>query len=560
MNRGLLSKVFILAILIILTAAACGGSEPTEAPGETVQAGGGEGPAETESPQVTEPPEPTEAESEEETVSGAISSRQEAQDGVIQIEAQGTFADPEFGQVSSAGRGSGFIIDPSGIAVTNNHVVTGAALLKVWIGGDTTNTYNARILGVSECSDLAVIQIEGEDFAYFDWYTGDIEVGTEVYSLGFPLGETEYTLTRGVISKASAPGETNWASLDSVIGHDATINPGNSGGPLINNDGQVVGVNYRSRPDFDQHFAIGAEMAIPIVEKLQSGQDVDAIGVNGEAVVSNDGSLSGIWVASVESGSPADGAGIIGGDIIITMEGLPLATDSTMSDYCDIIRSHSPEDTLSIEVIRTTTQEVMEGQLNGRELVATSSYGEGTGEEVVETESETGLWYSDYMTVSDDREAILMDIPVEWSDMDGSIWESSWGNVDFVASSLQAAADIDALNNSWLEPGVWLAASEDWGRLGGYAQLLDGVRGWYEDECELDGVYDYGADDPLYEGKYDLWVDCGEQDTWVYVLAVRPKAAPTAYLMLLQVQIVTDADLDALEKILASFEVVGNLP
>lgn len=560
MNRGLLSKVFILAILIILTAAACGGSEPTEAPGETVQVGGGEGPAETESPESTEPPEPTEAESGEESVSGAISSRQEAQGGVIQIEAQGTFADPEFGQVSSAGRGSGFIIDPSGIAVTNNHVVTGAALLKVWIGGDTTNTYNARILGVSECSDLAVIQIEGEDFAYFDWYTGDIEVGTEVYSLGFPLGETEYTLTRGVISKASAPGETNWASLDSVIGHDATINPGNSGGPLINNDGQVVGVNYRSRPDFDQHFAIGAEMAIPIVEELQSGQDVDAIGVNGEAVVSNDGSLSGIWVASVESGSPADEAGIIGGDIIISLEGLALATDGTMADYCDIIRSHSPDDTLSIEVIRTTTQEVMEGQLNGRELVATDSYGEGTGEEVVETESETGLLYSEYMTVTDDREAIVMDIPAEWSDMDGSIWESSWGNVDFVASSLQAAADIDALNNSWLEPGVWLAASEDWGRLGGYAQLLDGVRGWYEDECELDGVYDYGAEDPLYEGKYDLWVDCGDQDTWVYVLAVRPKADPTAYLVLLQVQIVTDADLDALEKILDSFEVIGNLP
>jgi serine protease Do len=231
-----------------------------------------------------------------------------------------------------------------------------------------------------------------------------------------------------------------------------------------------------------------------------------------------------------------------------------------MADYCDIIRSHSPEDTLSIEVIRTTTQEVMEGQLNGRELVATGSYGEGTGEEVVETESETGLGYSEYLTATDDREALLMDIPAEWSDMDGSIWESSWGNVDFVASSLQAAADIDALNNSWLEPGVWLAASEDWGRLGGYAQLLDGVRGWYEDECELDGVYDYGADDPLYEGKYDLWVDCGDQDTWVYVLAVRPKADPTAYLVLLQVQIVTDADLDALEKILGSFEVVGNLP
>ena len=76
--------------------------------------------------------------------------------------------------------------------------------MKVWIGGDTSKTFNAKILGVSECSDLAVIQIEGENFTYFDWYSGEIEVGTDVYSLGFPLGETEYTLTRGVISKASA--------------------------------------------------------------------------------------------------------------------------------------------------------------------------------------------------------------------------------------------------------------------------------------------------------------------------------------------------------------------
>jgi len=111
---------------------------------------------------------------------------------VVQIEAQGTFVDPEFGEYSGAGRGTGFIIDPSGLAVTNNHVVTGAALLKVWIGGDTGKSYNAQIIAVSECSDLALIDIEGGNFPYLDWYSDPIQVGLEIYAAGFPLGDPEY--------------------------------------------------------------------------------------------------------------------------------------------------------------------------------------------------------------------------------------------------------------------------------------------------------------------------------------------------------------------------------
>ncbi|WP_343390223.1 serine protease [Candidatus Amarobacter glycogenicus] len=139
---------------------------------------------------------------------------------------------------NAAGRGSGFIIDPSGIAVTNNHVVTGAALLKVWVGGES-QPRNARILGVSGGADLAVIDIEGDGFPYLDWYTGSVDVGLDVYAAGFPLGDPEYTLTRGIVSKARTSGETSWASVDDVIEHDATINPGNSGGPLLTSDGKL---------------------------------------------------------------------------------------------------------------------------------------------------------------------------------------------------------------------------------------------------------------------------------------------------------------------------------
>ncbi len=319
----------------------------------------------------------------------AVATLEDVQQAVIQIEFLGAYRDPAVGAVSGSGFGSGFIIDPSGIAVTNNHVVAGAASLKVRIGGDKDITYNAKLLGVSECSDLAVIDIDGEGFPYLEWYEGEIAVGMDVYAVGFPLGEPEYTLTRGVISKASAPGETAWASVDAVIGHDATINPGNSGGPLITDNGQVVGVNYSSRPDYDQYFAISAEKAISLTQQLSTGENVDSIGVNGQAIVANDGSLSGIWVSSVVSGSPADKSGLQGGDVITSMEGVQLAQDGTLSEYCDILRSHDATDALSISVIRFDTQEGLEGQINGEALTQAFSFA-AVAESVGESDSGNG--------------------------------------------------------------------------------------------------------------------------------------------------------------------------
>lgn len=304
--------------------------------------------------------------------SSAISELTNAKKAVVQIESQGTFVDPEFGLVvNSAGRGSGFVIDPEGLIVTNNHVVTGAALIKVFLGDET---YNAKILGSSECADLAVIKIEGGPFDYLDWYDGEVTTGLEVYSAGFPLGDPEFTLTKGIVSKEKANGNTFWSSLNYVLEHDATINPGNSGGPLITSNAEVVGVNYRVYKEAGQNFAIDQKLGKPVIEKLIEGEDVYSIGINGSAVLSEDGSISGIWVASVESGSVADKAGIKGGDVIYQLENLVLATDGSMKDYCDILKTHDISDTLNVTIIRYSTGEVLEGQLNGRELAVTSNF------------------------------------------------------------------------------------------------------------------------------------------------------------------------------------------
>ena len=479
-----------------------------------------------------------------------------AKAATIQVEAQGSFVDPEFGQLlNTAGRGSGFIIDPSGIAVTNNHVVTGAALIKVWVGG-STQPLNARILGVSECWDLAVIDIEGDNFPYFEWYEGSTDPGVEVYSAGFPLGDPEYTLTKGIISKANASGETSWASVDAVIEHDARIRSGNSGGPLLSKDGKVIGINYAGSDQYDTNFAIKAEMARPIITKLENGVDFESIGVNGHAVSNEDGSIVGIWVASVKSGSPADKAGVKGGDIITKMEGLVLATDGTISDYCDILRTRSASDTYSIEVLRFSTQEVLEGQINGRALEPSFSFAQQLSEQTdITPEAGPVTTTGGYVTVQDDSGTIQVDIPAEWTQVDGQQWIDG---ETVLGPSITASADLEAFTYDYFQPGIFFAASSEIAKLGGYVQILDVYRESYRQDCELTGRYDYA--DSAFEGKYDLFTNCLGNQNALVVLSARPINDPTSMIVILIANMITDADFTALDQIFATFDVVGNLP
>jgi len=255
---------------------------------------------------------------------------------------------------------------------------------------------NARLLGYSECNDLAVIKVDGSDFSYLKWFEGTVDVGQEIYLAGFPLGEPEYSLTKGIISKSNTNGDTSWTSIKGgILAHDATGNPGNSGGPLVTSQGEVVGVHFAGYKEADQYFAISAKTAIPVVQDLEKGENYESLGVNGSIISNEDGSLTGVWVASVDSGSPADKAGLEGGDIIYQLEGLVLGTDGTMADYCSVIRTHGADENLSVSVLRFGTNEYLEGELNGDKLAVVSQFSSDDNSDTGSTSSSGEAYFLD---------------------------------------------------------------------------------------------------------------------------------------------------------------------
>ena len=482
---------------------------------------------------------------------GDTSSLDAVSAATVRITATGTFETPEAGQqLNQAGSGSGFIIDPSGIALTNNHVVTGAATLEVHVPGES-RPRNARVLGASECSDLAVIDIEGDGFPALWFATEETPPGLDVFAAGYPLGAPEYTLTRGIVSKASTSGETTWASVDGVLEHDATINPGNSGGPLVTERGRVIGVNYAGDSTTNQYLAISSAGAEDLIAQLRAGTDVESIGVNGQAVVI-EGSGSGIWVASVKSGSPADVAGIRAGDIITKLENLVLATDGTMREYCDVLRSHPAGGVLAVEVLRYGSGEVLEGQLGGRPLAPTTSFVQAleSGPSGAQAPAPTAASYGQYTQITDDTGAIRVEVPAEWSHVDGASYTGQDGihRVD-----VRAASNLVAFGNSWNTPGMIFTASSELARSANETTLLDEVHPALMRLCTYEGRQPY--QDPVYTGSYDVYGNCGGVGAKYVVIGAVP---PTREFVIgVQVQVNGERDLEALDRIINTFQVVG---
>ena len=477
---------------------------------------------------------------------GAVTALEGVHSAVVRIVAEGTFVDPEFGvQLNAAGSGSGFIIDGTGLAVTNNHVVTGAGFVRVFLDG-SAQPVNARLLGASECSDLAVIDIDGDGHPFLKLREGAVAAGLGAFAAGFPLGDAEFTLTRGIVSKARADGESEWASVDFVIEHDAQIRPGNSGGPLVDDDGAVIGINYAASDEPNQAFAIGLAELRRIIDRLSAGEHVTSIGVNGQAVASPD--ATGIWVASVRSGSPADRAGVRAGDIITRLEGLLLATDGTMSDYCDVLRSHNPDDVLAFELWRAETGQLLEGRLNGdTALTASFSFAEQLSGSLLGPDA-AGY---DFHSVTDDSGVLTVDVPDVWMEVDGTPWFTD----EPFAPSITVARSLDGFLNGWTAPGLFFGVSGELAELTGVEGLLDQIRELFslDEACEFVGRYPY--QDPFYGGQFDQFEGCGGEDVIYISLAALPEDG--SFIISVQVQLRAQEDAGVLDRVLDSFLVLN---
>ncbi len=460
----------------------------------------------------------------------------EAESATVKIEALGTFVDPNEGALEGGWWGSGLIVDDSGLAVTNNHVVVGAATLKVDVDGDQVN---AKVLGTSECLDLAVIDLDGDGYPYFDWYEGEIKAALDVWALGYPaVGDTSFAVTRGVVSKPDTASDTQWASVEHAIEHDARIRGGNSGGPLIDENGRVVGVNYAGDDQNDLNLAIHRDEVLDVYAQLAKGVDVLSLGVNGSAIVGEQGG-SGIFVSGVASGSVADKAGVLPGDVITRMEGVTLATDGTMADYCDILRTQGTDATLAVEVYRPSDGGTYAGQFNGRPLEVASLPDAGdTGDAPADS--------GDLMTVSDDSGQVSVQVPASWSDENGEQYTDDAGNVVYDVS---ASSNLESFYGGWEVSGVSVSASEQ--ALAN--QTVDGIldREGAPPEsagCANDGRQPYS--DALYTGSYDYWYDCGGVGSTYIVIAAN--ADDGSHMIWVRLQIAA-GDEWAIEPVVGSF-------
>jgi serine protease Do len=222
------------------------------------------------------------------------------------------------------GAGSGFVIDPSGIIVTNNHVVGQASRIIVSLSDGTK--LPARVIGADELTDVAVIRVAApHKLPAIVW--GDSrksEVGDWILAAGNPFG-LGGSVSAGIISARGR--DLGAGPFDNFLQLDAPINPGNSGGPAFNMEGQLVGMTTAivspSGGSVGIGFAIPADLLRRTVAELEAHGRIDRgwLGVSVRTMESASGGPSGVAVAGVERGSPAARAGLRAGDIVTTVNG-----------------------------------------------------------------------------------------------------------------------------------------------------------------------------------------------------------------------------------------------
>jgi S1-C subfamily serine protease len=362
----------IVLVLVVLGVAACNLSDLS-----SVLTGTPDAPAETSTPSIVEvTPTPqsilqTSLDVEEQLVTSLYARVSPA---VVCITA------PErFGECI----GSGFVIDLEGHVVTNDHVAQAADELLVTLADE--RTVPAQVIGSDPGSDLAVLKIDVPADILTVAELGDsssLQVGQRAIAIGNPFG-LERTITTGVISSLGRTLNRTGSGFQiaEVIQTDAAINPGNSGGPLLDSQGRVIGVNSAIASESGTNSGVGFAVPVDIVKRVvpelisQGHYQHPWLGVTGrsispEMVEAADLPVDiGVLVFAVEPGSPAEKAGLRGGDQQIVVSGLPMSAGGDIviaidqvevkrfDDVVNYLASHtSVGDTVTLTVIRDGSQ------------------------------------------------------------------------------------------------------------------------------------------------------------------------------------------------------------
>jgi putative serine protease PepD len=251
---------------------------------------------------------------------------------------------------SSQAEGSGFVYDSSGHIVTNQHVVDGeqSISVKFWNG----KTYAAQLVGSDSSTDLAVIKVNAPASQLHPLTLGDsgkLVVGDPVVAIGSPFG-LEETVTSGIVSALhrSIDSPSNFSISDSIQ-TDAAINHGNSGGPLLNSQGQVIGVNAQIRSDSGDNAGVGFAIPSDTVRSI-AGQLIS----NGKAVhaylgVSLDATATSARIAEIRPGTPAANSHLQAGDVITAVDGTTVDTAEALTRAID---SYQPGETVTVKIRR----------------------------------------------------------------------------------------------------------------------------------------------------------------------------------------------------------------